>query len=230
MKAVIDTGTMITLSSTCLMNVFRNFVKANNLELQISKAVAKESVWKPIENRRFALNAARIKKIMNDGTIQVIPQTKELKIETNKILNAANSVFYCTSKNQNLKIIQAGEAEALAIAKMNDTKIMFVDERTTRALIENPHRLKQVLERRQGVPIKMNNEKLKICEKLIGNTKIFRSVDIIALAYEQGLFDGELDHGLLELEAALYAAKYAGCAVSQKEIEDYVKNAKPSGK
>jgi hypothetical protein len=230
MKAVIDTGTMITLSSTCLMNVFRAFVKANNIELNISKAVAKESVWKPIENRRFALNAARIKKIMSDGTVKVIPQTKELENETNKILDAANNIFYTNSKNQSLKIIQAGEAEALAIAKLNGAKIMFVDERTTRALIENPLRLKQVLERRQGNPINMNEEKLRACNELIGNIKIFRSVDIIALAYEQGLFDGELDHGILELNAALYAAKYAGCAVSQKEIDDYVKGAKPNGK
>ena len=230
MKAVIDTGTMITLSSTCLMNVFRAFVKANNIELNISKAVARESVWRPIENRRFALNAARIKKIMNDGTVKIIPQTKELENETSKILNAANSIFCCNLQGQNMKIIQAGEAEALAIAKLNGAKIMFVDERTTRALIENPYRLKQVLERRQGNPIQMSEENLRICEELIGDIKIFRSVDIIALAYEQGLFDGELDHGILELEAALYAAKYAGCAVSQKEIDDYVKNAKPNGK
>ena len=36
-KAVIDTGTMITMSGTCLMNVFKSFVKANKIELMISQ-------------------------------------------------------------------------------------------------------------------------------------------------------------------------------------------------
>jgi hypothetical protein len=54
------------------------------------------------------------------------------------------------------------------------------------------------------------------------NLLMFRSVDLVACAYEQGLFDHELAHGKLELEAALYAAKFAGCAVSEKEIDEYV--------
>ncbi|MBT4596898.1 MAG: hypothetical protein HOC95_02870, partial [Candidatus Diapherotrites archaeon] len=60
--------------------------------------------------------------------------------------------------------------------------------------------------------------------KMFSNLKIFRSVDIIALAFEQDLFNGELDKGQLELEAALYATKFAGCAVSEKEIQDYLKH------
>jgi hypothetical protein len=42
------------------------------------------------------------------------------------------------------------------------------------------------------------------------------------MAYEQELFDHELEHTTLELEAALYATKFSGCAVSEKEIEDYL--------
>ncbi|MDD3160215.1 MAG: hypothetical protein PHQ98_04560, partial [Candidatus ainarchaeum sp.] len=60
-KAVIDSGTMITLSSTCLMNIFKEFIKSNRIELVISNDISNESVWKPITNKRFALNAARIK-------------------------------------------------------------------------------------------------------------------------------------------------------------------------
>ncbi len=223
--AVIDTGTMITLSATCLMNVFKNFIKENNLDLIISKDVARESVWKPIENKRFSLNAARIKKIITDGTLTIMPKSNQLEKDTQKILNLTNSIFLTENKNT-IKILQVGEAEALAIANQKKCKILFVDERTTRSLIENPMRLKQVLERKQGKQIIINQQKLNEFSNMFRELKVFRSVDLIALAYEQNLFNGELDHSELELEAALYAAKYSGCAVSETEINEYMQNAK----
>jgi len=220
MKAVIDTGTMITLAGTCLMNVFREFVKTNHLELLISGTVAEESVWKPITNKRFALNAARIKYAMTKGIIKTIPVTNEIAHTQQKILQLANNIFFTQSGP--LSIIQAGEAEALAIAKLQNVKMLFIDERTTRSMIEDPSRLKQVLERRQEEEVTMSQQNLNSFRSMFPELKMFRSVDIIAMAYEQNLFDHELAHGRLELEAALYAAKFAGCAVSEKEIEDYL--------
>jgi predicted nucleic acid-binding protein len=224
MKAVIDTGTMISLSGTCLMNVFKSFVKYNHIELLISSTVAQESVWKPINNKRFALNAARIKYAMNEQTIKTIPVTSEITNLQQKILTLSNNVF--STQDGPLKIIQAGEAEALALAKIHGAKALFIDERTTRSLIENPARLKQVLERRQDSQIKVNEQTLNSIRQMFPNLLMFRSVDIIALAYEQDLFDHELAHGKLELEAALWAAKFAGCAVSEKEINEYLNQSK----
>jgi predicted nucleic acid-binding protein len=220
MKAVIDTGTMITLSGTCLMNVFKGFVRANNIELIVSSTVAEESVWKPITNKRFALNAARIKYAMAEKTVQVIPSNQEISNMEQRILNVANNCFY--AQGNPMKIIQAGEAEALALAKIFGAKALFVDERTTRSLIENPIRLKQVLERRQEQEITMNEANINTMRNMFPKLLMFRSVDLIAAAYEQGLFNHELAHGKLELEAALYAAKFNGCAVSEKEIQEYI--------
>lgn len=220
MKAVIDTGTMITLSGTCLMNVFKAFVKANNIQLMISNTVAEESVWRPITNKRFALNAARIKYAMKEKTVQVIPVTEQIKNTQQKILNIANNCFF--TKNGAMKIIQAGEAEALAIAKIQNAKALFIDERTTRSLIENPARLKQILERRQDAPVRTNDTNINLMKEMFKELKMFRSVDLIAAAFEEDLFDHELEHGKLELEAALFAAKFNGCAVSEKEISEYL--------
>lgn len=217
--AVIDSGTMITFSSTCLMNVFVNFVKENNFELIVSNDVASESVWRPIQNKRFSLNAARIKHLFNSNTVRVISSNKSNDLE-NRILSIANDCFY--SKGKPVTIIQRGEAEALALAKIHGAKVLFIDERTTRALFENPLRLKQVLEKRRKENISINREKVKLLHEMFFDLKIFRSVDIVALAYEQDLFNGELDHGKLELEAALYATKFAGCSVSEREIEEYL--------
>lgn len=215
---------MITLSGTCLMNVFKAFVKTNRIELMISNTVAEESVWKPINNKRFALNAARIKYAMNEKTVNIIPITSEITNTQQKILNLANNCFF--TKEGALKIIQAGEAEALALAKIHSACALFIDERTTRSLIENPLRLKQVLERRQDAPIQLNPQNINAIKTMFPKLMMFRSVDIIAAAYEQNLFDHELAHGKLELEAALYAAKFNGCAVSENEIEEYLKNYK----
>jgi hypothetical protein len=223
-KAVIDTGTMITLSGTCLMNIFKSFVKTNRINLMISSTVAQESVWKPITNKRFALNAARIKYAMSEQTVKVMPITAEIKNLQQKILNLANNTFY--TNNNALQIIQAGEAEALALAKIFNAEAMFIDERTTRSLIENPSRLKQVLERRQEANVTVNQKNLDSLREMFPKLLMFRSVDIIAYAYEQGLFDHELAHGKLELEAALWAAKFNGCAVSENEINEYLNQAK----
>ena len=219
-KAVIDSGTMITFSSTCLMNVFKNFVRHNKIELIVSSTVADESVWRPISNKRFALNAARIKHAFNDKTVNVVESNSEVRVLEGKILATANTCF--STKFGPLKIIQQGEAEALALSRIYGAKALFVDERTTRSLIENPSRLKQVLEKKQHTGIFADDQKIQEFRDIFPDLKIFRSVDIIALAYEQDLFGNELDRGKIELQAALYSAKYAGCAVSEKEIEDYL--------
>jgi len=219
-KAVIDSGTMITLSSTCLMNVFKNFVQHNKIELIVSSTVAEESVWRPISNKRFALNAARIKHAFNDNTINVVESNSEVRLLEGKILAIANTCF--STRFGPLKIIQQGEAEALALSRIYNAKALFVDERTTRSLIENPSRLKQVLEKKQHTGISADQQKIKEFRDIFPDLKVFRSVDIIALAYEQDLFGDELDRGKIELEASLYSAKYAGCAVSENEIEEYL--------
>lgn len=219
-KAVIDSGTMITLSSTCLMNVFKNFVRHNKIELIVSSTVADESVWRPISNKRFALNAARIKHAFNDKTVNVVESNSEVRVLEGKILATANTCF--STKFGPLKIIQQGEAEALALSRIYGAKALFVDERTTRSLIENPSRLKQVLEKKQHTGISADQQKIKEFRDIFPDLKVFRSVDIIALAYEQDLFGDELDRGKIELEASLYSAKYAGCAVSENEIEEYL--------
>jgi hypothetical protein len=223
-KAVIDSGTMITLSGTCLMNVFKNFVRTNKFELMISSTIAQESVWNPIGNKRFALNAARIKYAISEKIVNTIPKDSQVNSEMEKILRIANNTFF--TQHGPITIIQAGEAEALALAKIFNAKAMFIDERTTRSLIENPARLKQVLERRQDEAVRINQENLDAIRGMFPNLLMFRSVDIIALAFEQDLFDHELAHGKLELEAALYSAKFNGCAVSENEINEYLNNAK----
>lgn len=224
MNAVIDSGTMITFSSTCLMNVFKHFIEHNKINLIVSVDVSEESVWRPISNKRFALNAARIKHLINSDLVNLVKTNNQIELLQKKILDLANNSF--SVEGNFIKIIQVGEAEALALAIEHNAKALFVDERTTRSLIENPFRLKQVLEKRQKTRVKINKKNLNEFRKMFKDLKIFRSADVVAFAYEQELFNNELDHGKLELEAALYSTKYAGCAISEREIVQYLKNKK----
>ena len=168
------------------------------------------------------MNAARIKHAFNEKIVNVVNSNGEVKVVENKILELANNSF--STKVGSIKIMHEGEAEALAIAKVFGAKALFIDERTTRSLIENPFRLKQVIDKKQNERVSVNNKNIKEFRGMFRDLKIFRSVDIIAFAHKQKLFDNELDSGKLELEAALYAAKYAGCAVSEREIIEYLKN------
>ena len=96
--AVVDSGTMITFSSTCLMNIFKDFIVHNKIRLIVSSDVSDESVWKPISNKRFALNAARIKHLFNKKIVQVVNSNDEIRNLEFKIMDLANNSFKTTIK------------------------------------------------------------------------------------------------------------------------------------
>ena len=156
--------------------------------------------------------------------MRVVPSTPEGEKYEDKILHLANHSFYTQSGP--VTLLQRGEAEALALAKIYEAKALFIDERTTRSLIENPLRLKKVLEKRQAQEIRMNERNLAAFRDMFPDLKMFRSADVIALAFEQGLFNHELSPTIVELEAALWATKFSGCAVSEVEINEYVQKYK----
>ena len=60
----------------------------------------------------------------------------------------------------------------------------------------------------------------------IEGIKVFRSVERVAVAFEEKLFGKELGDTRKDLEAALYAAKFAGCAVSENEIKEFLRSVK----
>ena len=59
-------------------------------------------------------------------------------------------------------------------------------------------------------------------KEMFSDLEIARSVDLVALAFERKLLGKELPQSKQALEAALYAVKYAGCAVSGNEIEHFL--------
>ncbi len=90
-------------------------------------------------------------------------------------------------------------------------------------LLEDPMRLKQRLEKGMEKKIAFDGKKIDEFKKMLSGIEIVRSSELIALCFEKGFFADELGQTRQALEAALFAMKYSGCAVSEREIFDYLK-------
>jgi len=99
---------------------------------------------------------------------------------------------------------------------------LAIDERTCRMLLEDPFRLQSLLGRRLDKAVSTDPDRLKQLLDLMKSPLVLRSCDLLACAYRAGLFEGELTNSKAGLQAALWSVKFAGCAVSGSEIEEFV--------
>ena len=75
-----------------------------------------------------------------------------------------------------------------------------------------------MLQIRTGAHVSMNYDRAEELQDIVGDVLMIRSADLVAYAYEEGYLKKDRDF----LEATLYALKYAGCAISEQEIQDYI--------
>ncbi len=223
-KIIVDSSSLITMSTTCLLSLFRRISEKENVKFIIPESVYYETVEKPIRIRRFELNALRIRKAVEEGHLEVAKTTPATK-KTMEMLSTVTANI-CSANGRMLKLINLGEAETLALMKEISAEILLIDERTTRMIIEEPENVMSFLEKRHKCEIKVNRGELDKFTEFFEHIKIIRSVELIALAYKDGSFAEIMDKNTQSLEAALFAAKYAGCAVSTMEIKDFVAGAK----
>jgi predicted nucleic acid-binding protein len=218
---VFDSSAIISISEKCFIAILEKLAKNSNASFLIPQAVNYEIVEHPLQIRRFELNAIRIKKAVEKGWIKVMPRDQETQRQMQKLLETANNAFFIGDKP--ITLIQEGEAEALALAKEIGAKIVVIDERTARMILEDPMRLKERLSRGIDKEIKADNNKLSEIKKMLSGIEIVRSCELIALAFEKGYFENELSQSNQAIEAALFALRYSGCAVSEQEITEYLK-------
>ena len=222
MNVIFDASTLISISQTCLVNLLRGLKREMNAEFVVPKSVFYEAVQRPISIKRFELNAIRIKKVIEENSFKVMAcKDKGLFDE---IAGIANACFFI--KGKPIKLLQRGEIEALAVIKEHGAEAIAVDERTTRMLIEAPKQLRKILQARRHKKIDIDRENVRRLGEMFKGLSIVRSVELIALANEFGLLQEELPKGSQSLEAALFAAKYSGCAVSSREINIFLNASK----
>jgi len=212
---VVDSSSIISLAVNCLCPVMESF----GAQFVVTPKVYDEIVSTPSGNRRFALEAMRIKTLLSSGVVQIQPVKTDLH---ERILYAANKVYSIQGKD--LKIIHHAEAEALGLAGEVNAKAFLIDERTTRLLAEDPYELKELLSYRNRADVKVNEVWLKKFKDVLPNIPMIRSAEIVAIAYEKGLLTKmhEVEDKSV-LEAALAALKFSGCSISWDEIHEYEK-------
>ncbi len=226
MRAIIfDTGPIISLTLNNLLWVLKDLKKKSGLSFYLTEGVRKELIDKPLGIKRFEFEAIQVMKEIREGTLQVL-ETKELRKETEKIMNKINTAF--EARKEKIKIIQYAEVEALIAAKKLEAEAVAVDERTARTLIETPHAYKKILEHRLRRKVKVDKQKLTEIKKIFKEIKFIRSTEIAAIAYEEKLLDDYVERGLREprkklLEAVLWGLKLNGCSISKKEINQLIK-------
>jgi hypothetical protein len=223
-RVVADSSTLISMSSNCLMSIFTRYSKKRDIEFFITPSVYEEAVARPLQIKRFELNALRIKDAVDSGVISVAVRDHIIASESERLMETANRIASVT--NRNLRILHRGEAEVVALAKKISAQVIAVDERTTRTLIESPKSMPRFLRRRYGESVKISSKHAESFRKEISGIQIIRSVELIGLAHGADCFPPDLQNTQKALEAALYASKMGGCAVSFREIDSYLKKSR----
>jgi len=216
-KIIFDSSTLISLGSCCLYNQVAQLKERNpDAKFIIPKAVVDEVITIGDRVTKFAWNAARIQRLVYNEIFEIA----EIKdYESYRLLeNDFNSIL--RTNHGNIELLQKGEIEAMILMKELNADFLAVDELTTRMIIENPHELRKLAEKRYNAQVYVDENKLTAyCDRVKG-IKIIRSVDLMAHAYNLGLFS-EYTHQNI-LKGLLYSLKYSGCATTFEEIDRYV--------
>ncbi len=218
---VFDSSTIISLSLNNLLYLLPELKHRFNGQFFITNEVKKEIIDKPIQSKKFKLEALQIHQLILDNTLEIYGQ--QLEKQTQNLLNLINNLF--KAENHFIKLVDPAEVESLALANLLKATYV-VDERTIRMIIENPNELKNLFERKLHTKITINQENLKELKKEI-NVNIIRSSELGLVAYSLGILKNlvqkdhltnyNLKHELVD--GILWGLKLNGCAISQEEIE-----------
>ncbi len=215
---VFDAGPVISLVTDNLIGILEELKKKFEIEFIISNSVKQELVDNALNTKKFAFEGMLISSYINKNVLKL----SSLNINTKDLESYANNIFLASNKP--LQLLQKGELASILLCKKINADALVVDERTTRLLIEDPENLKKLLEYKLHCKIKINNENLKLFQKITKNIKIIRSAELLFIAYEQGLFDKfKWNFSKKELlSGILWGTKLRGCSISEEEINTVV--------
>ena len=216
---VFDSGPLINLSMNGLLYLLEEFKKSfPNIKFIITKQVKYEVLDRPIKVQRFELGALRIKRLLDNKTLELPESLKissrEIDKRTKHLLDEANKLI--NVKYHPIEIVSDGEISCLALSQILTEKgvenLIGVDERTTRILAEDPKNLEDVISRKL-------HKKVKLATKNFDHFKDFkfiRSTELVYVAVKKGISKVKDPKAL---EAMIYATKFKGAAISWDEIK-----------
>jgi len=221
---IFDAGPIISLTLNNLLSLLEPLKERFKGDFIITDAIKGELIDKPIKTKRFEFEALQTLHYIENGTLSHI-KDNDINTKTQELLELANNCF--KAKGNYIQIIHRGEMSCIAAALLLDTNIIVIDERTARLIIENPHKLKNILEHKLHTKVDINNTNLKKFRNITKNIKLIRSVELVTLAFELGLVDKYIPHiengRRILLESLLWGVKLDGCSVSKSEIEQIMR-------
>ncbi len=223
MKSVVfDSGPLISLTLNNLLWLLEPLEKKFEGNFYITEEVKYELVEKPMKTKRFEFEALQVLHYIDRGILKVLEKKNN---KTDRLLRLANNIF--KAKGNFIQIVHAGEISSVAACLDLGSNILVVDERTVRLLIENPKKLKTILQDRLHTKVYKKQASLKKFSDMTKNIKIIRSVELATVAYELGLLDKyipKIENGREKLlDSLLWALKLNGCSVSKREMEQILR-------
>ncbi len=225
---VFDTGVIISLSSNGLLWLLEPMRKKFKGQFVIPASVKREIIDMPLQSLRFKLEAMQVLSEVAKGNIKLY-NGQDIS-EVNWLLKLANSLF--KAKSSYIQIMHPGEIGAIVLAKRLKAGALLIDERTTRVLLEDPMRMRDLLQSKLHTKVDVDFGNLEKFKEYTKGINVIRSVEFCVVAYELGLFDeyalpsetkyvqGELKRKLLE--GIIWGLKLRGCSMSDEEVADYL--------
>lgn len=220
MKSLIfDAGPVISLTMNNLLWILEPLKKKFSGKFYITEAVRKELIDMPLETKKFKFEAIQVEKLIENGIFE-IADNSFIRERTPVLLNTANEIF--KAYHNNIRVVHFAEMSVIAAAVNLNADAIAIDEKTTRFLVENPKMVVEILKKTLHTPIAINESNLKEFNLMVKGIKVIRSIELVAIAYEQGILNSFItkipDARKNLLESVLWGVKLSGCAVSKEEI------------
>ncbi|MCX6767710.1 MAG: hypothetical protein NTY90_03205 [Candidatus Micrarchaeota archaeon] len=217
-KIVCDSSSLISLADTCNIDALAFLKQKAGAEFVITPGVREEIIGAPMKIKALEYSAIRIRKALEESAIAVA-DAPNLAAKTSEILGAANRLYLVGGKP--LPVLHEGEAQSLALLSIARANALLVDEKTTRLIVEDPAKLKEMIEGEYVEKLALDLEAHKKFLALIPPTAIMRSAEVLALAAHRGYFKTFGKHEEEAFHASVYALRAAGCSLAQDELEQY---------
>jgi predicted nucleic acid-binding protein len=224
MKALVfDTGPIINLALNNMLWLAPKLKALYAGDFYITQSVFREAIERPLTSKKYKFEALQILKLKEQGVIKVYKNPK-LARETTSYHTLANRIF--KAKNSFVKNFHFADIESIVLGKTLQADAVVIDEFYTRMLMENPEALRERMEKKLHEPVTIVDANLKEFKRRIGEIRIIRSFELVALSYEKGLFDEYVlsigNPRKTLLEGVLWAIKLNGCSVTEQEINELI--------
>ena len=215
---VFDSGPIISFTMNNLLWALDPLKHRFEGEFLITPKVKEEIVDKPIQTKKYKLEAIQVRQQIEKQVITEVKEKKELSDLTERLSFYANNIFQAWGSY--IKIVHEGEMQSLALAKIIEAEALVVDERNVRILIEDPEGLATIMKSKLHTNIKIDRQNLKKFQQMTKGIRIIRSLELVIIAYQLGVFDDYKTQKKELLDALLWGIKLNGCSVSEREIEE----------